>query len=65
MWVVSIEPAYFLQYDPPLLREKKQSSAILVVDGVTIIVYRPKFLEYPQIVDIPALSEEPSRCAGR
>jgi hypothetical protein len=41
-------------------RYKKDSSAILVVDGVTVIVYRPKFLEYPQIVDIPKLLEAES-----
>jgi hypothetical protein len=40
-----------------LLRYKKNSSAILVVCGVTVIVYRPKYLEYPQIVDMPKLDE--------
>lgn len=46
MWVVAVEPAYFLQY-------KKNASALFVIDEVTVIVYAPKHLEYPQLVDLP------------
>jgi len=42
-------------------RYKKESSAIFVIDQVTVIVYRPKFIEYPQIVDIPKLLETESK----
>jgi len=44
-----------------LHRYKKESSAIFVIQGVTVIVYRPKFIEYPQIVDIPKLLEVESK----
>lgn len=57
MWVVSVDPAYFLQYTHQRYRYKKNSSALFVIDGVTVIAYRPKYLEYPQIVDFPVFDQ--------
>ena len=46
MWVVAQDPAYFIQ-------AKKDSSAIFRIEDTTVIAFRPKFIEYPQIADIP------------
>ena len=46
VWIIGQDPAYFVQ-------AKKESSAIFRIENVSIIVYSPKFLEYPQIAHIP------------
>lgn len=46
VWIIGQDPAYFVQ-------SKKDSAAIFRIEGTTIIVYEPKYLEYPQIAHIP------------
>jgi hypothetical protein len=48
MWLIGDEPAYHLQY-------QKESVAILKIEELAVIVWKPKFLEYPSIVKFPDL----------
>lgn len=57
LWIIGQDPVYFVQ-------TKKDSSAIFRIEGVSVIVYAPKFLEYPQIAQIPVFKEVPESSCG-
>ena len=53
LWVVCDNPAYFIQY-------QIDSVAIIKVNHFIVIVWKPKYIEYPQMIKFPDLKENKS-----
>lgn len=51
LWAIGSSPAYFVQY-------QVNSAAILKILGHILIVWKPKFIEYPTIVQFPELKDK-------
>jgi hypothetical protein len=48
LWAISRNPAYFVQY-------QLKSAALLKIKNKVLIVWRPKYIEYPSYVKFPEL----------
>ena len=57
LWAVGSNPAYFVQY-------QVKSAAILKQRGCVLIVWKPKYIEYPSMIVFPELGEKKRTCLG-
>lgn len=51
MWAVGKNPAYFVQY-------QVKSAAVLKLRNLVLLVWKPKYIEYPSMVQLPELKEK-------
>jgi hypothetical protein len=51
IWAVCRNPAYFVQY-------QVKSAALIKVRNVVLIVWKPKYIEYPSMVKFPELKDK-------
>jgi hypothetical protein len=51
MWAIGTSPAYFVQY-------QIDSAAILQVKDHVLIVWKPKYIEYPSMVKFPDMVDK-------
>ena len=58
LWAVCKDPAYFVQY-------QKEAAAVLRMKGMILIVWKPKYIEYPSIVKFPEFSNKKRKSATR
>jgi len=56
MWAIGSNPAYFVQY-------QISSAAILQVKNHILIVWKPKYIEYPSMIKFPSLIEKKRKTA--
>lgn len=54
MWMVGESPAYFVQY-------QIDSYAILRAYGRVVLVWKPKFIEYPSVVKLEDFGNNPKK----
>lgn len=51
LWAVCCNPAYFVQY-------QIKSAAVIKVRNMVLIVWRPKYIEYPTMIKFPELKDK-------
>ena len=51
MWVIGERPAYFVQY-------QLKSAAVLQLKQMILIVWKPKYIEYPSMFKFPELKDK-------
>jgi hypothetical protein len=51
LWAIATNPAYFVQY-------QVNSAAIFKVKNHALIVWKPKYIEYPTMIVFPEIADK-------
>lgn len=51
LWAVGRSPAYFVQH-------QVKAAAVLKIKDTVLVVWKPKYIEYPSIVKFPELKDK-------